>query len=100
MNSRRTFILAVAAAMANGSAFSDTLAPRESVNVEVEMLGEVIVVTASVSVPAAPEQAWTVLTDYDHMTDFLPNLDFSKRLEGTQERFPVWQKGTILLGPF
>ncbi|MEM9003370.1 MAG: SRPBCC family protein [Cyanobacteria bacterium P01_F01_bin.86] len=37
-------------------------------------------ICASISVPCSIEQVWQVLTDYDNLADFIPNLTTSRRL--------------------
>ncbi|KAK9837252.1 hypothetical protein WJX81_001866 [Elliptochloris bilobata] len=39
-------------------------------------------VLAEAAVHASVEQVWAVLTDYDHLADFVPNLDSCERLPG------------------
>ncbi len=38
---------------------------------------------AEVRIHASVEQVWRVITDYDHLADFVPNLIASKRLPTT-----------------
>lgn len=92
----------MAAFMLAGRAFRADSAQQENVAVavKVEARGELIIVAVNFNVPATPAEVWAVLTDYDRMADFLPNLDYSKKLEGTADTFQVEQKGQAFLGPF
>lgn len=47
--------------------------------------GDAIVVAAAVTVPADPELVWSVLTDYDHYADFVPDMQVS-RVRGRDAR--------------
>ena len=38
-------------------------------------------ISAEIWLPQSVEQIWHILTDYDHLADFIPNLDQSHRLE-------------------
>ena len=40
-------------------------------------------ICASISIPCSAEQLWQVLTDYDNLADFIPNLTTSRRLGET-----------------
>ncbi len=46
-------------------------------------------ILASIAVPCSIEHLWQVLTDYDHLADFIPNLTLSRQI-GTSE------SGTLL----
>ena len=74
--------------------------PDPAINVAVRMQGEEVVVDVSFHVRATPQEAWAVMTDYDHATDFISNLEKSAILERTDERLLVSQKGTMGWGPF
>lgn len=52
----------------------------------------------SVAVP--PSVAWAVLTDYDHMAEFIPDMRESRRVVGEGDSLRVWQKGVTRVGPF
>lgn len=80
---------------ANAHAATDALPP---VTVSVEHTGDVYVVVASLIAPVAPAAAWTVLTDFDHMADFMPTLKSSRVLKAVDNRVLVHQRGTMELG--
>lgn len=68
--------------------------------VSVVKAGDITIIDASFMSPAVPEIAWEVLTDYDHMTMFLPHLEASRILEAAPERIVVAQRGKLSFGPF
>ena len=41
-------------------------------------------ILASISIPCPVEQVWQILTDYDNLADFIPNLTLSRRLEHSE----------------
>lgn len=65
---------------------------------EIDAQSGTIIVTGTLDIPATPAETWAVLTDYDHMADFLPNIDYSKKLDGTKDKFRVEQKGRAYFG--
>jgi hypothetical protein len=68
--------------------------------VNVAQAGDTTVIDASFMSPVTPEIAWEVLTDYDHMTTFLPDLESSRILEASPERMVIAQRGRLSFGPF
>ncbi len=68
------------------------------VHVRVSSDGDTIVVVVDRPVRASAAQVWDVLTDFDHMAQFLPHLEFS----GAEHRGPlhvrVYQKGAATSG--
>lgn len=52
----------------------------------------------SFRVPVSPREAWAVLTDFEHMAEFVPNLESSQVLARTSKTLQVEQKGSISLG--
>lgn len=53
-------------------------AEAERIDVKVEIDGEVVRVDAAFSVAATRAEAWDVLTDFDHLADFIGNLKSSR----------------------
>lgn len=60
-------------------------------NVEVARDGDVVRVDATISVAVKPDLAWAVLTDYNHLADFVPDLFLSRVI--SHEPLRVEQKG-------
>lgn len=49
---------------------------------------------ATVTIPHPVEQVWNVITDYEHLADFVPNLTTSKILAYSDGRIRLEQIGT------
>lgn len=56
--------------------------------------------TLSLFVPVTPQQALDVLTDFEHMADFVPNLSASRLLARSGNLYRIAQQGTANFGPF
>lgn len=67
-------------------------------NVRVTEQSGTLTLNISFRVPVTPRQAWDVLTDFEHMSDFIPNLETSQVLLRTAKTVQVEQKGRISLG--
>ncbi len=51
-------------------------------------------ILATVTIPQPIEQVWQVITDYEHLADFVPNLTSSKRLPAPEGRILLEQIGS------
>lgn len=51
-------------------------------------------IVASISVPCAVDQVWQVITDYDNLSQFIPNLTVSRRVPHDGEGIRLEQVGT------
>lgn len=49
---------------------------------------------ATVTIPQPIEQVWQVITDYEHLAEFVPNLTTSKILSNAEGRIRLEQIGT------
>ena len=56
--------------------------------------GKVYQIASSGTVSATPAVVWRVLTDYDHLTDFLPNLKSARVVSRNGDRVIVEQQGS------
>jgi hypothetical protein len=65
----------------------------QPIEVRVEKRGEMVVVDVEASVAAASQQAWAVLTDYDHMAGYLSMLKSSAVLRRDGNSLQVEQTG-------
>jgi hypothetical protein len=72
----------------------------KTVDVGVRMQGSEVIVDVNCHVRATPQEAWAVMTDYDHATDFISKLEKSVILSRTDEMLVVSQKGRMGYGPF
>ena len=71
-----------------------------SSDVQVERKGDAFSVEVQMHAPVPPEQAWAVLTDFERMAEFIPNLAQSQVLSRSEQKLRVRQKGTARFGPF
>lgn len=94
MRARKALVLA---------AFSPCLAQafvlsEQEINVHTEREGETLHVSVDMRVAVKPRRAWEVMTDFDRMAGFVPNLSSSKIVERKGNHLKVAQKGTYSLG--
>jgi carbon monoxide dehydrogenase subunit G len=73
-------------------------AEQSTSSIEVKKSGETVIVNASFLVAASQHEVWEVLTDFDHMAKFLPNLQSSRVIAGGPDKIQVEQKGRIKYG--
>jgi hypothetical protein len=90
-----TFVVAILVVLASaaGAARADT-----ELRIEVERKGELFTVHAFLFAPVPPRDAWAVLTDFEHMASFVPNLSESRVTNRAGERLTVAQKGVARFG--
>ncbi|HEV2219907.1 MAG TPA: SRPBCC family protein [Casimicrobiaceae bacterium] len=69
------------------------------IDVAVRRDGEAIVVDVNLVVRASPQEAWDVLTDYDHMTQFVSSLTMSRIVGHPDGRLMVAQTSRVRVGP-
>jgi carbon monoxide dehydrogenase subunit G len=91
-NMMASAILGLAMAFANASAESQP-------TINVQRKAGMVIIDVSMSVEASPQQAWGVLTDYDHMADFFPRLRSSKVTGQANGKTTIEQKGEVSYGP-
>lgn len=97
MNRRTALRLLLAAPLL--SALARPAAAIE-MQVTVQRLDEVVVIDARLLAPVPPIEAWAVLTDFETMSSFIPNLDASHITARDGERLRVEQRGVARWGPF
>ena len=90
MKTRVTLVLLLALVAASARA--------EPIEVAVHTQGERVIVDVTAHVAARREVAWDVLTDYDHMADFVSNLKASVVLSRNDNRLQVEQSGEAKRG--
>ena len=73
---------------------------EEDIQVKVSRHGDIVTVHAQFSAPVSTQQAYAVLTDYNHMTQFLTDLDESRILARTEDSLLVRQAGKVRFGWF
>ncbi len=62
--------------------------------------GEAFVVDVDLTVEATPQEAWNVLTDYDHMSEFVSNLTMSRIVRRGSDSLEVAQTSRVKFGFF
>lgn len=92
-------VLLLAVLLGHGSAIAGHAMPDDAPAVDVQRHAGAVLVDVSMFVPASPQQAWAVLTDYDHMSDFFPNLQSSRVIERENGKLKIEQKGAVRYGP-
>lgn len=75
-------------------------ADEHDVSVTVRMSGETIIVDTNVFIAAPPEIVWGVLTDFEHMTAIVSNLQSSRVVSQSADKWLVAQTGKANWGPF
>lgn len=70
------------------------------ISVQTRRQGDTIIVEASAEFAQRMEQAWAVLTDYDHLSRFIPNMESSKVVARKPAGPVVEQKGVARLWVF
>jgi uncharacterized membrane protein len=79
------------------NAFADS---PDDITVNVQKDGDSIIIDLTVTIPATPQETWAVLVDFDHMPQFMSNLQSSKILEQNGNIWKVAQKGQSSHGGF
>jgi carbon monoxide dehydrogenase subunit G len=74
-------------------------ADADPVEVQVKLDEDVVLIDAVVHAPVTVGEAWAVLIDFDHMAEFLPNLQSSVVQSRTGNALRVAQKGESAAGP-
>lgn len=72
----------------------------QAIDVAVRIEGEEAIVDVDFHVRLTPQEAWAVMTDYDHAIHFISKLERSVILSRTDNLLLVSQKGTMGYGPF
>jgi len=70
----------------------------QDIQVEVQKNGEEVTVRVDCPVKAPVALVWEVLTDYDHMAEFVTNLEVSNVRTRDGDRLQVFQKGRASRG--
>ena len=96
----RRFLFLAAAAPLWFFAFPALADSGAAIEVGVRIQGKVVFVDVDFHVRATPREAWAVMTDYDHATEFISKLEKSVILSRTDAILVVSQKGRMGYGPF
>lgn len=71
-----------------------------AMGVSVRVQDREVFVDVDFHVHATPQEVWSVITDYDHATEFISKLEKSVILSRTAHTLVVSQRGTMGWGPF
>jgi carbon monoxide dehydrogenase subunit G len=74
------------------------IAYNSDIEIKVKHDGEQVTVDAEFIVPVVPQQAWTVLTDFENIPSFNSGILSSKVTSRTGNNLHVWQKGISKYG--
>jgi len=96
----RRFLLLAAATLLCFFAVPVRADSGAAIEVGVRIQGKVVFVDVDFHVRATPREAWAVMTDYDHATEFISKLEKSVILSRTDAILVVSQKGRMGYGPF
>ena len=94
------YLLLIAVSLFCLFAFHANADADKAIDVGVRIQDDEVIVDVTCHVRATPQEAWAVMTDYDHAADFISNLDKSVILSRTDEMLVVSQKGRMGYGPF
>ena len=72
----------------------------KEIEVKVQNDGERILVYVTFVVPVGPQQAWSVLTDFENIPNFISGVQTSKVTSGTGNNLQVSQRGVTQFGFF
>jgi hypothetical protein len=77
-------------------------APTSAVETQVRISrdGDLVLIDAVLLAPVRPAEAWAVLTDFDAMARYVPDLDASRVTIRLGNRLRVEQRGVARWGPF
>jgi ribosome-associated toxin RatA of RatAB toxin-antitoxin module len=72
-----------------------TTVAGHNIEIQTERLeGRRCCLSASIEIPHAIEQVWQILTDYEHLADFIPNLAKSRQMQHPTGGIRIEQIGT------
>ncbi len=75
--------------------FAPVVATAQLVNIETAGQGNLVIMTASAEMQVDPRTVWKVITDYDHLAQFIPDMRSSRVLQRDGDSLLVEQTGTF-----
>ena len=93
-NAAHLFLFAIALAMLPAAARAVPPDSRDIV-VAIHRDGDAIEVDVDLLVKATPQEVWNVLTDYDHMGEFVSNVVMSRIVRRAEEKLEVAQTSRL-----
>jgi uncharacterized membrane protein len=91
-------LIAMSGMLAIAPARAAAADPDTNIDVRASKEGDIIVVDVALTISASQHEVWNVLTDYDHMADFISDLQSSSVISRTGDTLDVMQKGTVRYG--
>jgi ribosome-associated toxin RatA of RatAB toxin-antitoxin module len=76
-----------------GSGPAQALANPPEIRIQTSRDGEFVTVAATADMQVDPRVAWDVLSDYDHLADFIPDMKSSRVVSRSGNSVRVEQKG-------
>ena len=67
--------------------------------VKVHIARDNVTVDVILAIPATRQEVWVVMTDYEHMADFVSNLKESKIVSVSEGTLKIFQRGSATFGP-
>lgn len=92
-------MLITSAVLLGNTALAQQAPYNQDITVSASKVGDQVIIDANLLVPASQRETWDVLVDYDHMPQFLPNLQSSNILSQSPTQLRVLQKGGVTHGP-
>lgn len=93
----RSVLCAIALAIFPAAAHAASPDSRD-IAVAIHRDGEAYVVDVDLTVDATPQEAWNVLTDYDHMSGFVSNVTMSHIIHRASDSLEVAQTSRLKFG--
>lgn len=64
-------------------------------SVDIQQVDKTFKIEASFEIESQPDLVYNVMSDFDHMSKFVPNIDTSKVLSTSGNTMKVQQKGSV-----
>jgi hypothetical protein len=93
----RMAMIVILAILIEPAAFGDARHDQD-LSIDVQKNHGMLVVDVNMFVGASPSETWSVLTDYDHMAQFLPNMRSSKVIDKADGKIKLDQIGSVSYG--
>lgn len=93
-------VFAVAVSLALGIASTEGMAAdgNNEISVRVDIQGDVVRVDADLMIPATAKEVWAVLTDFEHLSEFISNIASSRVLAREGNVVRIAQTGKTSFG--
>jgi hypothetical protein len=67
--------------------------PTDDIEVRIDRRGGLFIIDVDLPLAVSADDAWPVITDYDHMAEFISNITYSRIMSRDGNRLRVEQKG-------